>query len=214
MAAASFDIEAGLLASGFSAVIGCDEAGRGCLAGPVVGAAAWIDVAGFPAELLGQICDSKKLCERRREEIFCELCALPASAFCFEFHAVSAAEIDEINILRASLLAMRTAYEKLFARIGGRVHAIIDGNKTFEAAHAIAVVKGDAKSLSIAAASIIAKVMKDKLLGEIGERHPAYDFAGNKGYPTASHIAALQKLGACPEHRKTYAPVRKIIDFS
>ena len=191
-------------------VIGLDEAGRGCLAGPVVAAAAWLNRDEFPTDLLYLINDSKKLTRARREKIYGALRELSHSVFVFAFARVEAAEIDSINILQASLKAMRLAAGALNMPYD---RALVDGNKVpLGVRGAVAVVGGDAKSFSIAAASIIAKCEKDSALDEIARQYPFYGFEQNAGYGTAAHLAALAAHGPCPEHRKTYAPVRKCIN--
>ncbi|MDR1477123.1 MAG: ribonuclease HII [Rickettsiales bacterium] len=208
MRSISFDIENSYAESSGDAVLGCDEAGRGCLAGPVVAACAWIGRDKFPRGLLARIDDSKKISENAREKIFEELAALPPDAFLFAAAEVDAATIDRINILQASLLAMKNAYEKLLPRLPRPpIAVLVDGNRAPEIANAKTVVGGDARSYSIAAASIVAKVAKDRALGKIALEYPQYGFAKNKGYPTASHLAALAEHGPCPAHRMTYAPV-------
>jgi len=188
-------------------VIGIDEAGRGCLAGPVVAAAAWINRKEFPPDLLALINDSKKLSRAKREEIYTRLRTLPRDVFAFAFARIEATEIDEINILQASLKAMKLAASRIAIPFN---LALVDGNKTPDGLRAEAVIGGDAKSFSIAAASIVAKCEKDFALDEIGRKFPEYGFEKNAGYGTAVHMAALAKHGPCPEHRKTYAPVRAI----
>jgi ribonuclease HII len=193
-------------------VVGLDEAGRGCLAGPVVAAAAWLDPVRVPPELLAHIDDSKKLAEARREEVAAKLRALPPEVFACTFASIEAAEIDSINILRASLKAMEFAYRALVMHLPRKpTAALVDGNKAPAIPDAMTVIKGDSKSLSIAAASIIAKVEKDRALSAIGLKYPGYDFDRNKGYPTAEHLEALKRLGPCPEHRHTYAPVANLV---
>jgi ribonuclease HII len=212
MKSISFDIENSLMESADDVVLGCDEAGRGCLAGPVAAACAWIGREKFPSELLARINDSKKISEKAREEIFDALGTLPPDAFLFAAELVDAATIDKINILQASLLAMKNAYEKLLLRLPRMPKMIlVDGNRAPDIAPVKTIVGGDAKSYSIAAASIIAKVMKDRALGKIGLEYPQYGFAKNKGYLTAAHLAALAEHGPCPAHRMTYAPVTAAI---
>jgi ribonuclease HII len=210
--AISFGIEDSFASAPGDIVLGIDEAGRGCLAGPVAAACAWIGRGKFPPELLARIDDSKKISENNREDIFDELCALPSDAFMFEYALAEAEEIDRINILQASLAAMKTAYEKLLPRLPRVPKAVlVDGNRAPEIPHSKTIIGGDAKSYSIAAASIAAKVMKDRALGKIGLEYPQYGFANNKGYGTAAHLAALAEHGPCPYHRMTYAPVKNSI---
>ena len=208
----SFDIEKSFMKDCCDIVLGIDEAGRGCLVGPVVAGCCWINQEKFPPTLLSKINDSKKLSEKKREEVFCEFCSLPEDIFMFEYDAVSAGVIDEINILQATLLAMKNAYQKLLPRLkNAPVTTLVDGNKAPLINPCHTVVSGDAKSYSIAAASIVAKVMKDRLLNEIGKDFPEYEFDKNKGYGTKSHIIALEKYGITKYHRKTYAPVKKYV---
>ncbi|MDR0367015.1 MAG: ribonuclease HII [Rickettsiales bacterium] len=193
-------------------VVGLDEAGRGCLAGPVVAACAFLDPGKIPPALLSVINDSKKLSEPRRVEVAGALRKLPSDAFASAFARVEAAEIDRINILNASLKAMEIAYSRLCGILPRPpVMALVDGNRPPAIDPCRCIVGGDSKSLSVAAASIIAKVEKDRALGGLGARFPVYGFAANKGYPTAGHIKALNAFGPCPAHRKTYAPVARLI---
>lgn len=189
-----------------SFLIGVDEAGRGPLAGPVVACACYIPPS--RALLFQDVNDSKKLTERKRDQLFERLTqtdVLYATGF------ASAAEIDRLNILQATFLAMRRAAQK-FLTIPGAV-ALIDGP------HPAAgltlrqqpIVDGDAKSLVIAAASIIAKVTRDRYMATLDTLYPGYGFAGHKGYGTAKHLQALRELGPCKEHRRSFAPVRNLI---
>ena len=175
---------------------GCDEAGRGCLAGPVF-AAAVILPEGFSNELLN---DSKKLTEAQRYKLR-EVIEREASAWAVGI--VTAEEIDEINILRASILAMKRAVEQL--KITPE-HLLIDGNRftPYKNIPYTTVVKGDATYMSIAAASILAKTYRDDYMQKIAEEYPAYDWKNNKGYPTAKHRAAIKAHGATPHHRMTF----------
>lgn len=195
-----------------SICFGIDEAGRGCLAGPVVASCVWMNRKLFPIDLLSQINDSKKLTEHQREDIFNKLTLLPPEIFQFSFDAIDNNIIDEINILQATMLAMKNAYIKLQKKMNLTPNIIlIDGNKSPDITPTKTIIKGDSLSYSIATASIIAKVKKDYLLNEIGKLYPHYEFFKNKGYGTKSHLEALNKYGICPYHRKTYAPVKKII---
>ena len=175
---------------------GCDEAGRGCLAGPVF-AAAVILPEGFSNELLN---DSKKLTEAQRYKLR-EVIEREAAAWAVGI--VTAEEIDEINILRASILAMKRAVEPL--KITPE-HLLIDGNRftPYKNIPYTTVVKGDATYMSIAAASILAKTYRDDYMQKIAEEYPAYDWKNNKGYPTAKHRAAIKAHGATPHHRMTF----------
>lgn len=182
-------------------VAGVDEAGRGPLAGPVVAAAVILDDL-QPIHGLG---DSKVITARRREALFDEI---RAKALCCAIAQASAEEIDRLNILQATLLAMRRAVEAL-RLLPHRV--VVDGNRVPVLRMPVAaVVKGDALVPAISAASILAKVHRDRLCQDLHLRHPQYGFDGHKGYPTAEHLAALAQHGACPEHRQTFAPVRAV----
>ena len=208
----SFEIENIFMTNKTDIVLGLDEAGRGCLAGPVVAACVWINQELFPKELLVQINDSKKLSEIKRNKIFSELQKLDKSVFMFEYQEISSEIIDEINILQASLLAMGKAYQKLLPRLFNKpVISLVDGNQSPDIHPCQTIIAGDAKSYSIATASIIAKVKKDELLNKIAEKYPMYNFEKNKGYGTKSHLEALGKYGISPFHRKSYAPVKKYI---
>ena len=183
-------------------VAGVDEAGRGPLAGPVVAAAVILDERN-PIHGLN---DSKKLTALRREKLFDEI---RAKALCCSIAEASVQEIDSLNILQATLLAMRRAVEGL-RLIPGLV--LVDGNRLpMLKVRAQAIVKGDALVPAISAASILAKVTRDRWCAELDAQYPHYGFAGHKGYGTAEHLAALQAHGACPQHRKTFAPVTKVL---
>ena len=184
--------------SGYTIVCGVDEAGRGPWAGPVCAAAVILDLGNIPAGLN----DSKKLTEAKREKLYPEI----MHAADVGVGLVSAAEIDGINILQATYLAMNRAVAALKSK---PTLALIDGNrapKLFCATQTI--IGGDAKSLSIAAASIIAKVTRDRLMCELDRAYPIYGFAKHKGYGTAFHAAALAQYGPCTEHRKSFAPIK------
>jgi ribonuclease HII len=176
-------------------IAGVDEAGRGPLAGPVVSAAVIFDENIF----IEGVNDSKQLSEREREKLLPEI--LKLSLAC-SVSVVSHIKIDEINILQASLLSMRNAVDKLKIK----PHLIlIDGNKTFNyPVQTKAIVKGDSMSFSIAAASIVAKVARDRLMKRLDSYFPQYLWAKNKGYPTKEHIAAVIRYGPSPLHRKTF----------
>ena len=189
------------LAATHAIICGIDEAGRGPWAGPVCAAAVVLDQRNIPEGLN----DSKKLTEAKRELLFPEI----MRAADVGVGLVSAAEIDEINILQATYLAMSRAVAALKSK---PTLALIDGNrapKLFCATQTI--IGGDAKSLSIAAASIIAKVTRDRLMCELDKIYPTYGFARHKGYGTAAHAAALAKYGPCTEHRKSFAPIRVLL---
>jgi ribonuclease HII len=183
---------------------GVDEAGRGPLAGPVVAAAVILD----PRRPIEGLADSKALAPARREALAVEI---RASSLAWGLGWADAAEIDSLNILQATFLAMRRA---LAALATVPAHVVVDGNQvppltglefdcTIEA-----VVAGDASVPSISAASILAKCARDAHMIELDARHPGYGFAGHKGYPTAAHVAALRSLGPSPVHRRSFAPVQ------
>jgi ribonuclease HII len=186
---------AGLLA-------GVDEAGRGPLAGPVVAAAVILDDLN-PIKGLN---DSKKLSPQRREKLYDEI---RAKALCCSVAQASVDEIDQLNILQATLLAMRRAVEGLRLKPS---KVLVDGNRLpVLDVLAEAIVRGDALVPAISAASILAKVTRDRWCQELHQQYPQYGFAGHKGYGTAVHLAALRAHGACPEHRKTFAPVAQVL---
>ena len=191
--------ERALRARGFLLVAGVDEAGRGPLAGPVV-AAAVVLPDGFELDGLK---DSKKVAPARREKFFATITA--STDVLWAAGQASVEEIDEINILRATHLAMARAVDALPQRPD---HALVDGLpvRGLSVEHT-ALVGGDALSLSIAAASIIAKVTRDRLMVALDAAHPQYGFARHKGYGVREHLDALRKHGPCPAHRRTFAPV-------
>jgi ribonuclease HII len=181
---------------------GVDEAGRGPLAGPVVAAAVILD----DLNPIRGLNDSKVLTARARERLYVEI---HAKALCFCIAQASVQEIDELNILQATMLAMRRAVEGLRLRPN---KVLVDGNRLpVLRIAAEAIVKGDATVKSISAASILAKVHRDRLCHALHLEHPQYGFDGHKGYPTRAHIAALKQHGACPHHRRTFAPVREVL---
>jgi ribonuclease HII len=188
-------------------VCGIDEVGRGPLAGPVVAAAVVLDRRILPEALRRAIDDSKKLSPATREE----LADLLWNCAAIGVGAASVAEIDRINILQASLLAMRRAFLALPQRPS---FALIDGNRLPDLPCAArALVGGDGKSLSIAAASIIAKVTRDRLMRALARRYPGYGWERNMGYPTEAHREALVALGVTPHHRRSFGPVHLILGF-
>lgn len=193
---ASFDWFApGLLA-------GVDEAGRGPLAGPVVAAAVILDDA-HPIAGLG---DSKALTAARRERLYDEI---RAHALCVSIACASVQEIDQLNILQATLLAMRRAVAGLRLK---PTRVQVDGNRLpVLNVPAEAIVRGDALVPAISAASILAKVTRDRWCAELHQQYPHYGFAGHKGYGTAAHLAALAQHGPCPEHRRSFAPVARAL---
>lgn len=191
----NFDFENEKYAQGYTAVCGCDEAGRGPLCGPVVAAAV---ILPRDCEIEG-LNDSKKLTEKKREALFD---VIKEKAIAYAIAEASPAEIDEINILNASMLAMRRAVEALPHPAD---FALIDGNcsRGFNIPTET-VVKGDAKSASIAAASILAKVTRDRGCIELDKQYPEYNIAKHKGYPTKDHMDAVRKYGAPPIYRKSF----------
>ena len=195
-----FSHEMQFLAQGALRVVGVDEVGRGPLAGPVTACAVRLDPDRIPQGLR----DSKMLTAARREALFDEIMAVAEVAVA---HA-SVEEIDSLNILRASHLAMERAVAGLKAD-----HALIDGNLIPRdlACPATAIVKGDAKCLSIAAASIVAKVTRDRIMVDLAQQHPGYGWEANAGYPTKAHLEALQILGVTPWHRRSFRPVHNIL---
>jgi ribonuclease HII len=198
--------EARWRAEGFPRIAGIDEAGRGPLAGPVT-AAAVILPPDFEHEVLN---DSKQLSEKKRESVYLELTS--DSRVIWASASLGAEEIDRVNILRATHLAMAEAFRKLKPRPD---LALIDGSpvKGFPAEHR-SIVKGDLLSLSIAAASIIAKVQRDRYMVEAAERYPGYGFENHKGYGTPEHLEALRSMGPCPLHRRSFSPVaQREFDF-
>lgn len=187
---------------------GCDEAGRGCLCGPVACAAVIL-----PPDFISEdINDSKKLRASQREKL-ADLIKEKALAWAVEF--VDAEEIDRINILNASIIGMHRAVKKLKLR---PQHLIVDGNRfkeyvddDFSKIPHHTVVKGDGKYLSIAAASILAKTARDEYMLNLAESYPGYGWERNMGYPTKEHFQALSELGVTPHHRRSYAPVKQVL---
>jgi ribonuclease HII len=183
-------------------IAGVDEAGRGPLAGPVVAAAVILD----EMRPIAGLNDSKKLTALRRERLYDEI---RAKALCCSVAQASVEEIDRLNILQATLLAMRRAVEGLRLK---PAKVLVDGNRLpVLDMLAEAIVGGDALVPSISAASILAKVTRDRWCAELDQQYPQYGFASHKGYGTAVHLAALRLHGACPEHRKTFAPVTQVL---
>jgi ribonuclease HII len=202
-----FEFERALWSRGTIRVAGVDEAGRGPLAGPVVAAAAilpaqWAEI-GLPRELDG-LNDSKQLTLAQRERFFAFLTGCDEVEFAVA--QIDSIQIDEINILRATHQAMNTALAELKPQ---PQHALVDGRPVRALrVPQTAIIKGDARSYSIAAASVLAKVTRDRLMLEFDRRWPAYGFARHKGYGTARHLAAIAVHGPCPIHRKSFAPLR------
>lgn len=191
---------------GDALVAGVDEAGRGPLAGPVVVAAVILD----PARPISGLADSKVLTPARREELAAEI---RAHALAWSVVEVGVAEIDALNILQASLVGMSRALRALAPQAS---LALIDGNKLPRDLPCAgkAIVDGDATEPAIGAASILAKVARDARMRELDALHPGYGFSVHKGYPTATHRAALERLGPCPEHRRSFAPVKQQLLFT
>jgi ribonuclease HII len=183
-------------------IAGVDEAGRGPLAGPVVAAAVILD----ELNPISGLADSKKLSPLRREQLFDEI---RAKALCCSIAQASVEEIDQLNILQATLLAMRRAVQGLRLK---PAKVLVDGNRLpVLDVLAEAIVRGDALVPAISAASILAKVHRDRWCVEYHQLFPQYGFATHKGYGTAEHMAALREHGACPQHRKTFAPVAEVL---
>ena len=226
-------------------VMGIDEAGRGPLAGPVFAAAVHLPLA-LATQLVSSdwaaVNDSKKLTERKRDALAAVIKSTPGCIWAVA--SATAAEIDRLNILRATHLAMKRAHDKVVQRLRRQtgndahppsstnyqlpttnyqlpttnyqlptIHALVDGLPVSTLPHAVNVVKGDAKSLLIAAASILAKTSRDAYCKEMDAKYPGYGFAQHKGYPTEAHFAALRALGPCPEHRHSFGPVSQLTLF-
>ncbi|MGH6627586.1 MAG: ribonuclease HII [Burkholderiaceae bacterium] len=181
---------------------GVDEAGRGPLAGPVVAAAVILD----ELKPIKGLADSKALSPLKRDRLYDEI---RARALCCSIAEASVEEIDRLNILQATLLAMKRAVEGLRLK---PAKVLVDGNRlpTLDVL-AEAIVKGDARVPAISAASILAKVHRDRWCAEFHHQYPQYGFAGHKGYGTAEHLAALREHGACPQHRKSFSPVAQVL---
>jgi ribonuclease HII len=183
-------------------IAGVDEAGRGPLAGPVVAAAVILD----ELKPIQGLADSKKLSEKRREKLFDEI---RAKALCFSIAEASVEEIDTLNILQATMLAMKRAVEGLRLKPH---KVLVDGNRLPSLdILAEAIVQGDAKVSAISAASILAKVQRDRLCASMHQAHPQYGFDQHKGYGTPAHLEALAAHGASPWHRRSFAPVAKVL---
>lgn len=200
MSGPDFTFEQDLSARGVMRIAGVDEVGRGPLAGPVTAAAVILDPDNIPDGLN----DSKALSKKKREALEP---LIFASAQVSIAHA-TVEEIDEINILRASHLAM----ERALAGLGQVDHALIDGNMIPRGLviPATTLIKGDARCLSIAAASIVAKICRDRIMVELGQQYPGYGWDTNAGYGSKSHISALQNLGTTPHHRRSFKPVHNM----
>ena len=188
-------------------ICGVDEAGRGPLVGAVVAGAVVLD----PLNPISGLKDSKRLTPARREALYAEI-VLKAKAW--GVGEASPLEIDQINILQATMLAMQRAVDDLCTRLGRWPDkALIDGNRCPRLPiSAEAIVKGDSKEPAISAASILAKVTRDRQMEALHARYPEYGFLQHMGYPTPVHLAALRQWGACPEHRRSFSPVRAVLD--
>ncbi|MDR2902358.1 MAG: ribonuclease HII [Lactobacillales bacterium] len=205
----TFDIEKALMCSGL--VFGLDEAGRGPWCGPVVAACvSWPDLA-IAADFQKQINDSKKLSAKKRDGLF---------DWIMQSHAIvgvgqaSAQEIDEMNILKATFLAMSRSLADVQKKGHSPAYALIDGNRLPEwPIPCQCVIKGDSLSLSIASASIIAKVTRDRIMHALSREYPQYGWDKNAGYGTADHIAAIKEYGITPHHRKSYKPISSTISY-
>jgi ribonuclease HII len=186
-------------------VAGVDEVGRGPLAGPVVAAAVILDAT----RSIEGLADSKTLSPRRREELSI---LIEEHALCWALGRAEVEEIDRLNILQASLLAMQRAVKALSLL---PQCVMVDGNQSPSLDCRVqTVIRGDATIPAISAASILAKVTRDREMSELDERYPGYGFSRHKGYPTSMHIEAIKRLGICPIHRRSFAPVRQLLDLS
>lgn len=197
-----FALETALRARGHTVVAGVDEVGRGPLAGPVMAAAVVLD----PDRIPDGLNDSKKLTAKRREQLAAEISAVAEISIA----QASVEEIDEINILRAAHLAMVRALETLPRPAD---HALIDGSMIPRGigVPSSAVVKGDGRCLSIAAASIVAKVARDRIMVDLAQQYPGYGWETNAGYPSPAHLAGLKSHGVTPHHRRSFKPVHNML---
>ncbi|WP_417428152.1 ribonuclease HII [Kiloniella sp.] len=194
-------------------IVGVDEVGRGPWAGPVVAGAAWLDRQKVSDDLISKLDDSKKLSAKKREDINDQLYDLhQQGSINLALGEASCEEIDKLNILQASMLAMQRAVANLTITPQA---ILVDGNKIPELpCPAKAVIKGDSISLSIAAASVIAKVNRDHQMFELSIQYPGYGWEKNQGYGTAQHRAALLDLGVTPAHRRTFRPIRERLELN
>jgi len=200
-----YEYEESLNKDGYKYIGGCDEAGRGPLVGPVVCACVVFPV-GYKNDLIN---DSKKLTEKKREKLYD---IIINDALSYGIVAITPKEIDEINILEASRKGMILAYKEANKKINID-YLLTDAMKISTLSIPVLdIIKGDAKSISIAAASILAKVTRDRILYELDKKYPEYDFKSHKGYPTKKHLELLEKYGVFDEYRKTYKPVKDLID--
>ena len=192
--------------SGKKIIAGVDEAGRGPLCGPVVAGA--VVFLKYDFDNMPIISDSKQMSEKQRDKAYDWITNNPD--IIWAVGQCSAVEIDELNILWASMLAMERAVSNLSVK---PEHCLIDGNRVPKNMNGMAVVKGDAKSLSIAAASVVAKVTRDRLMRELSKQFPQYGWDKNAGYPTPEHLRAIEKYGVNEHYRKTFGPVKKILEI-
>lgn len=196
-----FSLEQSLISQGYPLIAGVDEVGRGPLAGPVMAAAVILNPQLLPLAAN----DSKKLSHTQREKLFTEIMATAQVGI----GQASVEEIDDINILQATFLAMRRAINALPQK---PAMLLIDGNRAPDfGCPARTIIKGDATVLSIAAASIIAKVTRDRLMCELAQTHPQYDWASNAGYGSPKHLSALQQHGITPHHRRSFRPISEMV---
>ena len=197
-----YTYEKELIDKGIKLIGGIDEVGRGPLVGPVVAACV---ILPLNYKLEG-LTDSKKLSEKKREKFFD---ILEKDAISIGVGIIDEKKIDEVNIYEATKLAMTEAFNKMKVK---PEHVLIDAMPLDLSVPTTSIIKGDAKSLTIAAASVIAKVTRDHMMDELHEKYPYYNFKKNKGYPTKEHVEAIQKYGIIKEHRKTYGPVKDYIE--
>lgn len=197
-----YTFERELIKDGVKLIGGIDEVGRGPLVGPVV---ACCCILPLNYELEG-LTDSKKLSEKKREKFYD---ILIQDAISYGIGVIDERRIDEVNIYEATKLAMLEAIRKCQVK---PEHLLIDAMKLDTDIPSTSIIKGDSKSLSIAAASVIAKVTRDRMMVELDKKYPMYDFKSNKGYPTKKHVEAINKYGIIKEHRKTYSPVKEYIE--
>ena len=202
-----FSLEDAARADGFAVIAGVDEAGRGPWAGPVVAGAAVLEPGKVPEELLAQLDDSKKIKAALRADLYARLHETPGIQLGIGIATVE--EIDHHNILEATMMAMARAVTSL---VETPHLALVDGNREPVLPCAVkTVVKGDARSLSIAAASIAAKETRDRIMDDLAQEHPGYGWERNAGYGTAQHQAALAELGVTPHHRRSFKPIRVLL---
>jgi len=194
-------LENDLMEKGYSLIGGIDEVGRGPLAGPVVSAVVVLD----PSKKIIGLNDSKQLSEKKRHELFNQI---KEEAWAYGIGSVSPSEIDQYNIYQATKLAMKRAIDNNTSDIE---HLLVDAMTVDTSISQQSIIKGDSKSNSIAAASILAKVTRDELMKEYERQFPGYDFSNNVGYGTKKHLEGLNQLGPCPIHRKTFSPVKSLL---